>query len=306
MDARIGSVYILSNESLPNRIKIGRTQGMASQHAHRMTLRTGFSTPFEVAYDVRCEKADELESSLHDALKAFRRPGETYYAYPVDYEYPLENAIWQLDRLHFPYLSIDAATLWLQRLHFKFRETSEPLEENNHPWNQKAKALLLQLPDDDDVREHYDYPHNQVSEDRLYVLQLMEWGMFTCTEREPSQLRLEDLGGFDDSQSTNSERMMKWRQEQRRYGEHAAANILDIEEQMNHFNSNMTPKQIMLFLMVYPRQHPEAAINEEMYEFMEAEDPATATMCLFLTVSQHIEALTAGTWDLNQLWRTNW
>ena len=305
MDARIGSVYILSNDSMPSRIKIGRTQGLASQHAHRMTLRTGISTPFEVAYDVRCEKADELESSLHDALEAFRRPGETYYAYPVEYECPVENAIWQLDRLHFPYLSIDAATLWLQRLHFNFQETSEPLEENNHPWNQKAKQLLLKLPDDDDVREHVDYPYNRVKRDRLYVLQLMEWGLHTCTEREVSQFRLEDLGDFDDSQSTNSERMMKWRDEQRSEGQYAFANISDIEQQMNSFNWDMTPKEVMLFLMAYPGKHPEEAINAEMNVFETADDPATGAIFLLGVVSEHIEA-DATTRDWNQQWWTTW
>lgn len=308
MDTRIGSVYILSNNSIPNRIKIGRTQGLASQHVHTMTLRTGLSTPFEVAYEVRCEKADELEWSLHDALEANRCPGETYYAYPIDYEYPVEAAIWELDRLHFPYLSIDAATLWLQRLHFNFQETSEPLEENNHPWNQKAKALLLQLPDDDDVREHVNHPYNQVETDRLYVLQLMEWGMFTCGGHEPSQLRLEDLGGFDNSQWTNSQRMIKWRAQQWREGQYAFANMSDIEQQMFSFNEYMTPKQIMLFLMAYPWEHPQEAINPEMYEFMEAEDPATAAMCLFITVSEHIKEATAnwGSWGWTQQWWTNW
>ena len=305
MDARIGSVYILSNDSIPNRIKIGRTQGLASQHAHKMTLRTGLSTPFQVAYEVRCEKADELEWSLHNALEASRCPGETYYAYPIDYEYPVEAAIWELDRLHFPYLSIDDATLWLQRLHFNFKETSEPLEENNHPWNQKAKQLLLELPDDDDVREHVNYPYNRVATDRLYVLQLMEWGLYTHTERETVQLRLLDFGGFDDSQLTNSERMIKWRAQQWREGQYAFANMEFIQQQMNSFNCYMTPKQVMLFLMAYPEEHPEEAINGEMDIFETADDPATGAIFLLGVVSEHINAAATST-DWNQQWWTNW
>ena len=305
MDARIGWVYILSNESMPSRIKVGRTQGLASQHAHRMTLRTGLSTPFQVAYEVRCQEADELEWSLHDALEPYRRPGETYTAYPIDYECSVENAIWELDRLHFPYLSIDDATLWLQRLHFNFKETSEPLEENNHPWNQKAKQFLLELPDDDDVREYGTHPYNQVETDRLYVLQLMEWGMFTCGGSEPSQLRLEDFGGFDVSQWTNSQRMIKWRAQQWRDGQYAFANMEFIQQQMFSFDFDMNPKQVMLFLMTYPGEHPQAAINPEMYEFMEAEDPATAAICLLGVVSEHIIAATT-TWQKTQDWWATW
>ena len=184
MSEMMNSVYILFNKSLPGWIKVGRTQGLASQHARRMTRKTGVSEPFEVAYEVRCQNSDELEWSMHDELQEYRCSGQTFYAYPVDYEYPVENAIWMLERLHFPHLDIDAATLLIERLHFDFQETSEPLPENNHPWNQKAKQLLLQLPDDDVDMEYGSMkPYNQVSEDQLYVLQLMEWGLNTCTDR---------------------------------------------------------------------------------------------------------------------------
>ena len=78
-----------------------------------------------------------------------------------------------LERLHFPHLNIDTAILLLERLHFDCNDTSEPLPENNHPWNQKAKQLLLKLPDDDvDTEYGSRHPYNQVDEDRLYVLSI--------------------------------------------------------------------------------------------------------------------------------------
>ena len=123
MAKMMGSVYILVNKSMPGWVKVGRTQGLASQHARRMTRKTGVSEPFEVAYEVRCQDSDELEWSMHDKLQEYRRPGQTFYAYPIDYEYSVENAIWMLEKLHFPHLSIDAAILLLERLHFDFEET---------------------------------------------------------------------------------------------------------------------------------------------------------------------------------------
>lgn len=274
MDQAIGSVYILCNEIMPGWIKVGRTQhGLANQHAHRMTRRTRLSTPFEVVYEVKCQGAIKLERSLHDKLQLYRCPGKTYYTYPVDYEYPVENAIWELERLYFPYMSIEDATFLLETLHFDYQETSEWMPENNHPWNQKAKQLLLQLPDDD--ADEYDFRYNSVPDDCLYVLQLMEWGLNTRTVRKSSQLPL------DDSQWTNSERMTAWRANQWHDGyEYALVYMPDIERQMYTFKS-MNPKQIMLFLMVYPRNHPQEAINPVMDAFMDADDPVTRTICLF-------------------------
>lgn len=81
-----------------------------------------------------------------------------------------------LESLHFPHLSIEAATLLLESLYFDFDDVSEPLRENNHPWNQKAKQLLLQLPDDD-VEYDSGRRYNRVDVDELYVLQLMNWGL---------------------------------------------------------------------------------------------------------------------------------
>ena len=296
-----GSVYILVNKSIPGWIKVGRTQGLASQHARRMTRKTGVSEPFEVAYEVRCERSEELEEDMHRELQEYRRPGQTFYAYPIDYEYPVENAIWMLEKLHFPYLSIDAAILLLERLHFDFEETSEPLRENNHPWNQKAKQLLLQLPDDDVETEYNSMvPYNQVDENRLYVLQLMEWGLNTYTGHSPSELPR------DDYEWTETERMMEWRDEQRRDGHYAFADMSIVEEQIRSFILDMTPKQIMLYLMVVPEAHPEESIYGEMDVFEKASDPSTGAIFLLHTVCELMRMDSASLYWTQYWWTTWW
>ncbi len=288
----MGSVYILENQKMPGLIKVGRTRGLASKVARRLTRNTGVSEPFQVAYEVRCEDADELEQEFFRELQEYRRPGRQFY------EYPVGNAIWMLERLHFPYLSIDAATLLLERLHFDFNETSEPLLENNHPWNQKAKQLLLQLPDDDVDSEYGSWcPYNQVSRDQLYVLQLMEWGLNTSTGRWYSELP------SDEGEWTESERMTKWRDKQRRDGHYAFADLEIVEEQMRSFILDMTPKQIMLYLMAFPGHHPEEAIYGEMSVFEEADDPSTGAIFLLHTVSEITKTAAALVW---KPWGTTW
>ena len=278
---------------MPGLIKVGRTRGLASKVARRLTRETSVSEPFQVAYEVRCEDADELEQDFCYELQQYRRPGRQFY------EYPVENAIWMLERLHFPYLSIDAATLLLEKFHFDFNETSEPLRENNHPWNQKAKQLLLQLPDDDvDWEYGTRCPYNQVSRNQLYVLQLMEWGLNTSTGCGYSELP------SDESEWTESERMIKWRDEQRREGQYAFAELWLVEEQMRSFILDMTPKQIMLYLMAFPGHHPEEAIYGEMSVFEETDEPSTGAIFLLHTVSEITKTAATSLWI--QTWWTTW
>ena len=301
MAKMMGSVYILVNKSMPGWIKVGRTQGLASQHARRMTRKTGVSEPFEVAYEVRCERSEELEQDMHRELQEYRRPGQTFYAYPIDYEYPVEDAIWMLEKLHFLHLNIDTAILLLERLHFDCNDTSEPLPENNHPWNQKAKQLLLQLPDDDvDTEYGSRHPYNQVDEDRLYVLQLMEWGLNTCPSRPSWELP------SDASEWTESEWMMKWRDDQRRDGHYAFADMDIVEEQMRSFILDMTPKQIMLYLMVTPGEHPEEAIYGEMSVYEKTSDPSTGAIFLLHTVCALTKIATSSLYWTQYWWTTWW
>lgn len=282
MDERFGSVYILVNPQMPGLIRIGRTQGLRSQHAHKLTRQTGVSEPFEVAYEVRCEEYEELFDFMRRELQQYRRPGQCFYACP------LKEAIYQLEWLHFPYLSVESATLLLKTLHFDYEETSEPLWENNHPWNQKAKQLLLQLPDDDvDTTEFgTGEPYNQVQEDQLYILQLLDWGMNASGSHYATKMPL------DESQWTESEWMEQWRWKLRQQPQwwRVTPKLWVVEEQIELF-ADMTPKQIMLFLMAFPGEPPDHAIWMYMYDYEEADTPSTGAMWLIETISEIGEAI---------------
>lgn len=278
----MGSVYILVNKDMPGLIKIGYTSGLASKRAKQLSRPTGVPSPFEVAYEVRCEQFEELELDMHRELDEYRRPGREFF------EYPVENAIWMLERLHFQYMSIDDAIFLLETLHFDINYASESLPQNNHPWNQKAKELLLQLPDEE--------PYNQPDPDQLYLLQLMDWGL-NAGGRWSSDLPC------DRWEWTDSEIMQEWRYEQQ--GQYPFADLEIVEQQMLSFVLDMTPKQIMLYLMVFPGHHPEEAICGEMNNFEKASNPSDGAIWLLYTVSEITKTAVASLWSPHW-WSTWW
>ena len=76
----------------------------------------------------------------------------------------------------------------------------------------------------------------------------MEWGLNTSTGRWYSELP------SDEWEWTESERMMKWGDKQRRRWTVCFCRVVQIvEEQIISFILDMTPKQIMLYLDGVPR-----------------------------------------------------
>ena len=126
----------------------------------------------------------------------------------------------------------------------------------------------------------------------------MEWGLNTSTGRRYSKLP------GDDWEWTESERIMKWRGEQRQDGQYAFADLQIVEEQMRSFILDLTPKQIMLYLMAFPGHHPEEAIYGEMSVFEKTNDPSTGAIFLLHTVSEITK--TATSLMLKPWWTTWW
>ena len=64
-------VYILANPSMPDLIKIGKTEKTAHERAEEL-YTTGVPTPFEVVYSIPSEYPEILEDILHKRFKQYR------------------------------------------------------------------------------------------------------------------------------------------------------------------------------------------------------------------------------------------
>lgn len=70
-DARPGIVYVLTNDSIPGLVKIGRTSRNADLRASEL-WQTGVPTPFEVYAAIRTINCVELEGYIHRELRKER------------------------------------------------------------------------------------------------------------------------------------------------------------------------------------------------------------------------------------------
>lgn len=66
-----GYVYILSNESMPGIVKIGKSKH-GGRHRAEQLYNTGVPTPFYLEFEIYCEDAGYIESASHDALDKSR------------------------------------------------------------------------------------------------------------------------------------------------------------------------------------------------------------------------------------------
>ena len=64
-------VYVMTNDSIPNQVKIGMTRGTPEQRAKQLST-TGVPTPWKVEYAFECFHSDSLESELHHYFAAQR------------------------------------------------------------------------------------------------------------------------------------------------------------------------------------------------------------------------------------------
>ncbi|MEN9552303.1 MAG: hypothetical protein RI935_680 [Candidatus Parcubacteria bacterium] len=61
-------IYILTNESMPDLIKIGMTDERLDERVKELSRQTGVPLPFEVYFACEVENMREVERSLHDAF----------------------------------------------------------------------------------------------------------------------------------------------------------------------------------------------------------------------------------------------
>jgi len=65
-------VYILTNRTMPNLVKIGFTDKTPDKRAKQISRSTGVPIEFSVAYAFKCFNAHALEIELHRYLKDYR------------------------------------------------------------------------------------------------------------------------------------------------------------------------------------------------------------------------------------------
>jgi hypothetical protein len=65
-------VYILSNISIPNALKIGYTNLTPEIRAKQLSSSTGVVTPFKVEWAFKCFDGNLLENEIHEVLKEYR------------------------------------------------------------------------------------------------------------------------------------------------------------------------------------------------------------------------------------------
>ena len=65
-------IYILSNKTMPNLVKIGFTGITPEKRAEQLSRGTGVPTKFTVEYAFKCFNAHALESEIHKHLHSYR------------------------------------------------------------------------------------------------------------------------------------------------------------------------------------------------------------------------------------------
>ena len=85
-----GYVYVLMNQSMPNLVKIGKTQRTPEERAKELSSTTGVPTPFTVVYDNYFENCSHAEQHVHILLenKGYRVSKNREF-----FEMPIKDAI---------------------------------------------------------------------------------------------------------------------------------------------------------------------------------------------------------------------
>jgi hypothetical protein len=65
-------IYILSNISIPNMVKIGYTKLTPEERAKQISSTTGVPTPFEIEFAFKCHEGEFLENEIHKSLDMYR------------------------------------------------------------------------------------------------------------------------------------------------------------------------------------------------------------------------------------------
>lgn len=88
-------VYILTNPSMPDLVKIGITRGDVHARAQALSSTTGVPTPFEIYFAMRCICGADVEKRIHSLLSEFRvNPSREFFQCSLD---QAKAALWLAD-----------------------------------------------------------------------------------------------------------------------------------------------------------------------------------------------------------------
>jgi hypothetical protein len=65
-------IYILSNSTIPDALKIGYTNLTPELRAKQISSSTGVVVPFKVEWAFKCFDGNRMENEIHEALKEYR------------------------------------------------------------------------------------------------------------------------------------------------------------------------------------------------------------------------------------------
>lgn len=92
-------VYILSNPTTPNLLKIGYTKNTPDERAKQISSATGVALPYKVEYAFKCFNGEQLEGEVHKYLSEFRVNNQREF-----FEITLEEAQKAVEELGVRYL----------------------------------------------------------------------------------------------------------------------------------------------------------------------------------------------------------
>jgi hypothetical protein len=78
-----GYIYILTNPSMPDLIKIGLTYRRVEERLLELSGATGVPTRFAVEYYCLTSDVEEVEREIHNRYSSARRPSREFFAVPL-------------------------------------------------------------------------------------------------------------------------------------------------------------------------------------------------------------------------------
>jgi len=92
-------VYVLSNPTTPNLLKIGYTKTTPDERAKQISAATGVALPYKVEFAFKCFNGEQLEGEVHRFLSEFRVNNQREF-----FEVSLEEATKAIEELGVRYL----------------------------------------------------------------------------------------------------------------------------------------------------------------------------------------------------------